>query len=71
MFYNCIPIKTNGIKIMKATVKTKSNFYGLNGQTLEVKEIVGTRVTCIYFSKDLQLGITIDFSISEIISFSN
>jgi|Laugresp1bdmlbsn_1035097.scaffolds.fasta_scaffold01216_3 hypothetical protein len=56
---------------MKATVKTKSNFYGLNGQTLEVKEIVGTRVTCIYFSKELQLGITIDFSIKEIVSFSN
>ena len=71
MFYNCIPEQTKRSKIMKATVKTKSNFYGLNGQTLEVKEIVGTRVTCIYFSKELQLGITIDFSIKEIVSFSN
>lgn len=56
---------------MKATVKTKSNFYGLNGQTLEVKEIVGTRVSCVYFSEDLQKEITIDFSIKEITNFSN
>ena len=56
---------------MKATVKTKSNFYGLNGQTLQVKEIAGTRVTCIYFSEELQKEITIDFSIKEITSFSN
>jgi hypothetical protein len=51
---------------MKAKVNTKSNFRNLNGQWLEVKEIVGTRVTCIVefaeFGKQ-----SVDFTLKEVI----
>jgi hypothetical protein len=52
---------------MKVQVKTKSNYKNLNNQWLEVKEIVGTRVTCIIdfaeFGKQ-----TVDFTLSEVIA---
>ena len=52
---------------MKAQVKTPSNYKNLNNQWLEVKEIVGTRVTCIVdfaeFGKQ-----TVDFRLSEVIA---
>ena len=51
---------------MKAKVNTKSDYKGLNGQWLEVKEIVGTRVSCLWFSKEFQRLITIDFTLKEI-----
>jgi hypothetical protein len=51
---------------MKAKVNTKSNYKGLNGQWLQVKEIQGKRVTCYFFSQEFQRQITIDFSLSEI-----
>ena len=54
---------------MKAKVNTKSNFKGLNGQILEVKEIVGTRVTCSMFSEEFQKTISIDFTLNEISEF--
>ena len=59
------------IQAMKAEVKTKSNFKGLNGQVLNVKEISGTRVSCDYFSQEFQVWITIDFTLSEIVQFIN
>ena len=50
---------------MKAKVNTKSNYRNLNGQWLEVKEIVGTRVTCIVefaeFGKQ-----SVDFKLNEV-----
>lgn len=50
---------------MKAKVNTKSNYRNLNGQWLNVKEIVGTRVTCIVefaeFGKQ-----SVDFSLKEV-----
>ena len=50
---------------MKAKVNTKSNYRNLNGQWLEVKEIVGTRVTCIVefaeFGKQ-----SVDFNLKEV-----
>jgi len=50
---------------MKAKVNTKSNYRNLNGQWLEVKEIVGTRVTCIVefaeFGKQ-----SVDFTLKEV-----
>ncbi len=52
---------------MKAKIKTKSNYKNLNGQWLEVKEIFGTRVSCLWFSEEFQKMITIDFSLSEIL----
>jgi hypothetical protein len=55
---------------MKAQVKTKSNFKGLNGQFLTVKEIVGKRVTCLVFSEELGKMITVDFTLSEITQFN-
>ena len=51
---------------MKAKVNTKSNYRNLNGQWLELKEIVGTRVTCIIefaeFGKQ-----SVDFVLSEVV----
>ena len=55
---------------MTATIKTKSNYKGLNGQALKVKELVGTRVTCFYFDPEFNKEITIDFTLSEIVSFN-
>jgi len=50
---------------MKARVNTKSNYRNLNGQWLEVKEIVGARVTCIVefaeFGKQ-----SVDFTLKEV-----
>ncbi len=51
---------------MKAESKTKSNFRNLNGEWLDVLEIVGTRVSCLWFSEEFQKTITIDFSLNEV-----
>jgi hypothetical protein len=51
---------------MKAQVKTKSNFRNLNGQWLELKEIVGTRVTCIVPFAEFGSQ-TVDFTLSEVV----
>ena len=50
---------------MKAKVKTKSNYRNLNGQWLEVKEIVGTRVTCIVTFAEFGKQ-SVDFQLKEI-----
>ena len=50
---------------MKAKVNTKSNFRNLNGQWLEVKEIVGTRVSCIVETEE-QGKQTVDFNLKEV-----
>lgn len=52
---------------MKAKVKvnTKSNYRNLNGQWLRVKEIVGTRVTCIVETEDLGTQ-NVDFRLNEV-----
>ena len=55
---------------MKAIVKTKSNYKGLNGQWLQVSEISGTRVTCIVYSEELNKMVSVDFSISEVVEFT-
>jgi len=57
---------TKNLENMKAKVNTKSNYKNLNGQWLEVKEIVGTRVSCLSFSEEFQRMITIDFSLNEV-----
>jgi hypothetical protein len=54
---------------MKAKVKTKSNYRNLNGQWLDVKEIVGTRVSCIVNTPDLGRQ-TIDFTLKEVIEIN-
>ncbi len=46
-------------------VNTKSNYRNLNGQWLEVKEIVGTRVTCIVDTEE-RSRVTIDFTLKEV-----
>lgn len=51
---------------MKAQIKTKSNYKNLNGQWLDIKEIFGTRVSCLYFSEEFQKIITVDFDLKEI-----
>jgi hypothetical protein len=55
---------------MKAQIKTKSNYQNLNGQWLQVKEIVGTRVTCVIFSQEFQKNISVDFTLTEITQFN-
>lgn len=52
------------MKTLKAKINTKSNFRNLNGFTLDVVEISGTRVSCIYF--DRINYITIDFTLQEV-----
>jgi hypothetical protein len=56
---------------MKAKIKTKSNYQNLNGQWLQVKEVSGTRVTCLNFSQEFQKTISIDFTLNEISEFKN
>ena len=56
---------------MKAKIKTKSNYKNLNGQWLEVAEIIGNRITCYYFCKDFWRLITIDFIASEILEYAD
>jgi len=56
---------------MQAKIKTKSNFQNLNGQWLQVKEVLGTRVTCLKFSQEFQKNISIDFTLNEITEFKN
>lgn len=50
---------------MKAKIQTKSNYRNLNGQWLQVKEIVGTRVTCIVETEDLGTQ-NVDFRLNEV-----
>lgn len=50
---------------MKAKVKTTSNYRDLNDQWLEVKEIVGTRVSCIVDTPEYGKQ-TVDFKLSEV-----
>jgi phage major head subunit gpT-like protein len=51
---------------MIAKVNTQSNCFNLNGQWVKVKEIIGTRVTCICNLPGLGTQ-TIDFKLTEII----
>lgn len=55
---------------MKAKVNTKSNYRNLNGKWLDVKEIVGSRVSCVVFIEELQIKTTVDFNLKEIVEFS-
>lgn len=50
---------------MKAKVNTKNNYRNLNGQWLEVKEVVGTRVSCVVETEEYGKQ-TIDFKLSEV-----
>ena len=54
---------------MKAKVNTKSNFRNLNGQWLEVKEVVGTRVSCIVETEEHGKQ-TVDFNLKEVIEMN-
>lgn len=56
---------------MKAKIKTRSNYKNLNGQWLEVAEIIGNRTTCYYFCIELWRLITIDFIASEIVEYAD
>ena len=50
---------------MIVKVNTKSNYRNLNGQWLEVKEIVGTRVSCVVETEEYGKQ-TVDFNLSEV-----
>jgi len=51
---------------MRVKVKTKSNFRNLNGQWLELVEVVGTRVTAK--TSFVEFGTqTVDFTLSEVV----
>lgn len=50
---------------MKAKIQTKSNYRNLNGQWLQVKEIVGTRVTCVVETEEYGTQ-NVDFRLSEV-----
>lgn len=51
---------------MKAIVKTQSNYRNLNGKTLNVHEICGTRVTCWVYAWELLAYILADFTTKEV-----
>lgn len=50
---------------MKAKIQTKSNYRNLNGQWLQVKEIVGTRVTCVVETEEHGKQ-NVDFRLNEV-----
>ena len=50
---------------MKAKIQTKSNYRNLNGQWLQVKEIVGTRVTCVVETEEYGKQ-NVDFRLNEV-----
>lgn len=52
--------------MLKALIKTKSNFRNLNGTWLTVIEIKGTRVTCEVFDNELNKFISVDFTSKEV-----
>lgn len=54
--------------ILKAKIKTKSNFRNLNGQWLEVREMKVTRVTCRFINEINEIA-DIDFTLQEIEEF--
>jgi hypothetical protein len=56
---------------MKAKVSTKSNYRNLNGQWVEIKEFLGTIISCIVFDEILGKHITVDFSLKEITEIKN
>ena len=49
-----------------AKIETKSNYKKLNGKFLEVKELQGTRVSCLVFSEELGKYVTTDFQLKEV-----
>lgn len=51
--------------LIKIIYDTKSNYRNLNGQWLEVKEIVGTRVSCIVETEEYGKQ-TVDFNLKEV-----
>ncbi len=55
---------------MKALIKTKSNYKGLNGKWLDVKEIADTRVSCLHYCQEYKRWVTIDFNLGEIVQFT-
>ena len=50
---------------MQAKIQTKSNYRNLNGQWLQVKEIVGTRVTCVVETEEYGKQ-NVDFRLNEV-----
>jgi hypothetical protein len=56
---------------MKAKVSTKSNYKNLNGQWVEIKEFLGTIISCLVFDEILGKKITVDFSLKEITEIKN
>ena len=58
--------KTNTMKILKAKIQTKSNFRNLNGEVLNVYEIVKNRVTCNMFDPTIGKCIKADFTLNEV-----
>ena len=51
---------------MQAIIKTKSNYRNLNGQTLKVIEIAGSRVTCEVIDEQTGQCIHADFGLKEV-----
>jgi hypothetical protein len=54
--------------MVKAKIKTKSNYRNLNGTWLVVAEMVGTRVSCIVEIDGVNK--TVDFGLTEITEFN-
>lgn len=52
--------------MLKALIKTKSNFRNLNGTWLTVLEIKGNRVTCEVLENEFGKYITVDFTSKEV-----
>jgi len=51
---------------MKAQIKTKGNYRGLNGTIQDVVEVVGNRVTCLIYLEDYGCYCQVDFSNNEV-----
>lgn len=51
---------------MRIIPETKSNYLGLNGISLEVKETVGSLITCSILHPELNKVTNVDFNESEV-----
>ena len=54
---------------VRAIIQTASNYRGLNGQSLQVMELAGKRVSCRVYDADSNKFIIADFTLSEIQEF--
>lgn len=54
---------------LQAQILTASNYRDLNHKWLDVKEIIGRRVTCVCVLEEYGSDCNVDFSLNEVLGF--